>query len=158
MSGDTTLGGASISELTSTAQEAGERRREKQAWLDSPKAKMRSYAHEVASEHDMDIDWVSFSMRVSQRTKRHGAFTVETTRISDPFSERSATQTEAEMDVSINVLKNHGVDKFKETIRHELIHVWQYQHDREMGHGASFEEWADKLDTSQYADHRADGC
>jgi len=155
MSESTQLG-ASIAELTSDVGEMREKRQTEEAWLDDPKGKMMTYAREVAAEYDMDIDWMEFDFRVSQRTKRHGAVKIEERVGRDPFSDRSWTTTTKEMDVSINVLKNHGVEKFKHAIRHELIHVWQYQHTGSMGHGSSFDEWADQMDVDTYATCRAD--
>lgn len=155
--GEETQLGASIEELTSDVGAMRETRQEREAWLDDPKSKMRSYAHSVAAEHDMEIDWVAFSMRVSQRTRRHGAVIVEESVFSDPFSNRSSSTTSVELDVSVNLLKNHGVDTFKHAVRHELIHIWQYQQLGEIGHGPSFERWADRLDVAKLADCRADG-
>jgi len=42
----------------------------------------------------------------------------------------------------------HGWDQFRETIRHELIHAWEYQQHGESSHGARFERRADELDVS----------
>lgn len=43
-----------------------------------------------------------------------------------------------------------GIEKLKETCRHELIHIWQYEHpdgDDSGGHGPKFKQWADDMDT-----------
>lgn len=150
--GESTELGASIGELINTAGEARERRQEKQAWLDNPKQKMIAYAKQVSREHDMGIDFLAFQFRVSQRTRNHGAFTIERRGgVSwGPIEEKT-------LDVSIKALENHGVDHFKKVIRHELIHVWQFQNGHNLDHGATFEQWMDDLDVDCKAeDFRAD--
>ncbi|MWV64854.1 RNA polymerase subunit sigma-70 [Halorubrum sp. JWXQ-INN 858] len=42
-----------------------------------------------------------------------------------------------------------GPDAIRETVRHELVHVWQVQSaDVRVGHGPSFERWVDPLELS----------
>jgi len=42
-----------------------------------------------------------------------------------------------------------GLEKLKETCRHELIHIWQYEHPDagNGGHGPKFKQWVDDMDT-----------
>jgi SprT-like protein len=47
---------------------------------------------------------------------------------------------------------SQGWEQFSSTVRHELIHAWQYHEFGEGGHGRTFQRWADTLDTSQYCE------
>jgi predicted SprT family Zn-dependent metalloprotease len=55
--------------------------------------------------------------------------------------------------LSLHSLASNGWVEMLQTVRHELIHAWQHQHDRwddgtnqwERCHGSSFEEWMDVL-------------
>ncbi|WP_227379543.1 SprT-like domain-containing protein [Haladaptatus halobius] len=41
-------------------------------------------------------------------------------------------------------------EQFSSTVRHELIHAWQYHEFGEADHGRTFARWTDTLDTTQY--------
>lgn len=48
----------------------------------------------------------------------------------------------------------HGVDELLEVVRHELIHIWQYEHEMGSGgHGSDFRQWMDDLDTHRHCNH-----
>lgn len=50
----------------------------------------------------------------------------------------------------------HGIDELLETVRHELIHVWQYRHENGFtrgGHGQDFKQWMDDMDTHRHCKH-----
>ena len=46
----------------------------------------------------------------------------------------------------------HGIEGLLKTVRHELIHQWQYQHPDggRGGHGPKFKQWVSDLDTTRY--------
>ncbi|MFB9807334.1 SprT-like domain-containing protein [Haladaptatus pallidirubidus] len=44
---------------------------------------------------------------------------------------------------------SHGWEQFSSTVRHELIHAWQYHEVNEADHGQTFTRWTDALDTTQ---------
>jgi SprT-like protein len=46
----------------------------------------------------------------------------------------------------------HGWEQFSSTVRHELIHAWQYHEFGDADHGAMFTRWIDRLETSQYCE------
>ena len=53
----------------------------------------------------------------------------------------------ADTDITTHVIKvstffNPIHDKMEETIIHELIHAWQYEQGKRVGHGKSFKKWA----------------
>lgn len=50
----------------------------------------------------------------------------------------------------------HGIDELLKTVRHELIHIWQYRHEMGKtsgGHGTDFKQWLDDMDTDRYCKH-----
>ena len=48
-----------------------------------------------------------------------------------------------------------GLDGLLKTVRHELIHQWQYEHPDGGygGHGPKFRQWVDDLDTTRHCQH-----
>lgn len=45
----------------------------------------------------------------------------------------------------------HGRKDLLEVVRHELIHIWQYEHpDGKSGHGPTFRQWLDDLNTHRH--------
>ncbi|WP_458190945.1 SprT-like domain-containing protein [Haladaptatus sp. NG-WS-4] len=48
--------------------------------------------------------------------------------------------------------QQHGCKQFSETVRHELVHAWQYHEFGDADHGATFTRWTDCLDTSQHCE------
>lgn len=102
----------------------------------------RSYANEVitgdrwplTTEHvDLDRITVETSTRMQ---RKHGVCTV-------------SDDGECVIRLSEKTYERAGFEAVKETIRHELVHVSQYQSaDTEIGHGPSFTRWVDPLDLS----------
>jgi SprT-like protein len=73
---------------------------------------------------------------VSHRAKRQAGVTKY-----DP-----ATTT---ITLSWDAFEHHGWEQFSATVRHELIHAWQYHKYGEADHGRTLDRWTDALDTSQ---------
>ena len=47
----------------------------------------------------------------------------------------------------------HGIDALLGVVRHELIHIWQYEHPDSPnggGHGRGFKQWLDDMDTHRH--------
>lgn len=46
----------------------------------------------------------------------------------------------------------HGVEELLSVVRHELIHIWQYEHpdSNKGGHGPKFRQWLDDMDTHRH--------
>ncbi len=110
----------------------------------------RRYANEVVfgeewpltADH-VDLDRVTFETSTRMR-RRHGVCSADgadscTLRLSERTYERA------------------GFSAIGETVRHELVHVYQHQSEGvTMGHGPSFERWVDPLDLSgRCSDHYA---
>jgi hypothetical protein len=50
----------------------------------------------------------------------------------------------------------HGVEDLLEVVRHELIHIWQYEHPdapNGHGHGPGFKQWMNDMDTHRHCNH-----
>jgi len=50
----------------------------------------------------------------------------------------------------------HGLDEMLAVVRHELIHVWQKEHEMgksKGGHGPDFKQWLDDMDTHRHCKH-----
>ncbi|WP_458208971.1 SprT-like domain-containing protein [Haladaptatus sp. NG-SE-30] len=45
--------------------------------------------------------------------------------------------------------EQHEWEQFSSTVRHELIHAWQYHEFGDVDHGSTFARWTDRFDTSQ---------
>lgn len=50
----------------------------------------------------------------------------------------------------------HGLDEMLKVVRHELIHIWQRNHENGFdrgGHGQDFKQWIGDMDTHRYCKH-----
>ena len=48
----------------------------------------------------------------------------------------------------------HGIDELLAVVRHELVHVWQYEHpDARGGHGPKFKQWLADMNTHRHCKH-----
>lgn len=93
---------------------------------------------------DFDIDWNPVEIVVSARLKKSWG-----------RAKYWEDKDRYEIVISANAIENHGWEEVKETIRHEAIHIWQYQTLGFGGHGVRFRKWADKFGCTVYADCRA---
>jgi len=124
--------------------------------------KIKTYARKVVEsdeyaldiDFDMIVEWKLGSMKtragqVKRMKNKWGRYDV---------GERMETNCEIErygetvIKFSRIAMRKMEEDEIKSTIRHELIHVWQAQNDKESGHGMSFERKAEKLGCDQYCD------
>lgn len=116
--------------------------------------RIRKYANEVIHGNewalsDVDLSKVTFETRKKAR-KRHG--------VADYNGDNHAT-----VGISEHTIENGGFDAAKNTIRHELVHVWQYQHrgetaelpngtvveDVSTGHTGNWYEWEDIMNVQR---------
>jgi len=80
--------------------------------------RIRKYANEVVHGRewglsDVDLSKVTFETRTRARS-RHGVASYEDDCVTVGISEHT--------------IENAGYEAMEETVRHELVHVWQYQH------------------------------
>ena len=108
----------------------------------------QGHARQVVVQTGMDIELRSINWRVTRRLKKkHGYH-----RGSDPWRKLSLVK------LSLESLSANGWQRLMNTVRHELVHVWQYQHNQyntdadsthERCHGDSFEQWMPVLDITK---------
>ncbi|SIR99043.1 SprT-like family protein [Haladaptatus litoreus] len=108
----------------------------------------KQHATNVAAEHFPDLPVETIDWEVSHRAQRQAGVTKY-----DPTTE-AITIT-----LTWTAYEQHGWEQFSSTVRHELIHAWQYHEFGEADHGRTFDRRTDVLDTSRIlrAVHIADG-
>lgn len=99
----------------------------------------QQHAADVAAEHFPDLPIEATDWTVLHRAQRQAEVT------------KYDLETDAiTITLSWDAYQHHGWEQFSSTVRHELIHVWQYHEFGEANHGRTFARWIDVLDTSQY--------
>ncbi|WP_458190960.1 SprT-like domain-containing protein [Haladaptatus sp. NG-WS-4] len=104
----------------------------------------QAHAANVAAEHFPDLPIGAIEWEVSHCVKRQAG----------------VTKYNPEMDkitirLSWEAYDSHGWEQFSSTVRHELIHAWQYHEVGNADHGVTFARWTDMLDTTQYCERFA---
>ncbi|ODR79560.1 hypothetical protein BG842_06545 [Haladaptatus sp. W1] len=99
----------------------------------------RQHAADVATEHFPDLSAEAIDWEVSHRAQRQAGVTKY-----DPTTEAITIV------LTWTAYKQHGWEQFSETVRHELIHAWQYHEFGEADHGATFTRWTEDLDTTKH--------
>lgn len=121
-------------------------------------ALIRQYAYDVVNGEEwplsaVDLSKVTFEIRRRAR-KRHG--------VTEYSGDGWVT-----VGVSEKTIERAGFDAVKETIRHELVHVWQYQHQGETvelpngavaedvrpGHTGCWYEWEELMEVQRTNNH-----
>ncbi|WP_227380624.1 SprT family zinc-dependent metalloprotease [Haladaptatus halobius] len=105
------------------------------ALLDRTKA----HAADVAAEHFPDLPIEAIAWEVSHRRQRSAGATKY-----DP------SNGEITISLAWDAYDSQGWEQFSSTVRHELIHAWQFHEFGEADHGRTFDRWTDALDTTQY--------
>ncbi|WP_231188317.1 SprT-like domain-containing protein [Haladaptatus sp. DYF46] len=141
MSRQTTLSDVTQRTLTECADGSTEREDDtpttERALLDRAQA----HAADVAAEHFPDLPIEAIGWDVSHRAKRRAGVTKY-----DPDTD------EITIRLSWDAFEQHGREQFSSTVRHELIHAWQYHEFGEADHGETFTRWTDTLDATQYCE------
>lgn len=59
---------------------------------------------------------------------------------------------EPKIELAWGSFERHGWFELLDTVRHELVHAWQYHHPDggRLGHGPKFYQWVDDLSTSRH--------
>ena len=98
------------------------------------------HAEQVVSRTDLDVDLDLVDWKPTYALKNaHG--------------KHHRRQGRSLITLSMHSLETNGWGKMLKTVRHELVHAWQYQHDRwddgcnhwERSHGSEFEQWMNIL-------------
>ena len=110
--------------------------------------KIREYLMDwyLSTPTDFEIDWSDAQVGLSPRMTRA---------MGNARSKGPKEDPEYQINISGPALENHGWDEIEETIRHEAIHIWQYQNIGKADHGPTFERWAKRFDVTKYADKPA---
>jgi hypothetical protein len=119
----------------------------------------RAYARQVVDREDVDVDLSLVDWTVSTRAKRRAAAVkrprIAGAEVGTPLSWSHAEETSDEpesirrctVSLTWTAAESFDVDEWKATLRHELIHVEQFQQFGTTDHGARFRRRADALDT-----------
>ncbi|GAA0236606.1 SprT-like domain-containing protein [Haladaptatus pallidirubidus] len=102
----------------------------------------QQHATNVAAVHFPDLPVEAIEWEVSHRAQRQAGVTKY-----DPATE------EITIALTRTAYEQHSWDQFSATVRHELIHAWQYHEFGDADHGATFIRWTDALDTSRHCAH-----
>ncbi|WP_435361249.1 SprT-like domain-containing protein [Haloarchaeobius sp. DFWS5] len=107
---------------------------------DTP-ADLCAWARSYAATVDIDVDLDAVSWEVSKRAKRRAG--------ACRYNPSDETCTVV---LTWRAYQAYGWRTFTDTIRHELVHVWEFQQFGESGHGARFREKAAELDAPRHCD------
>ncbi|WP_435159829.1 SprT-like domain-containing protein [Haladaptatus sp. DFWS20] len=101
----------------------------------------KAHAADVAVEHFPDLPIDEIVWEVSHRRQRSAGATKY-----DPAN------GEITISLAWDAFEQHGWKQFSSTVRHELIHAWQYHEFGEADHERTFDRWTDALDTTQHCE------
>ncbi|QFU82884.1 SprT family zinc-dependent metalloprotease [Natronorubrum aibiense] len=102
-------------------------------------ARARIHAREVLADHALEIDRDALEWEVTTRARRRAG----------------ACRWDVDREVATIVLTRQAYERydwpaFAGVVRHELVHVWEFQHFGESGHGPRFREQAAILDAPRH--------
>lgn len=103
------------------------------------------YENETPSDFEVDLSEIEITV-TGRLKKAHGRYKVK----------RSISGEEEQIRISKNTIDEHGWEEAKRTIRHEVVHAWQYQNDKGLSHGPSFRRWLEPFDIDVYAEDPAE--
>jgi predicted SprT family Zn-dependent metalloprotease len=98
-----------------------------------------------AESVDIDVDHDAITWEVSKRARRRaGACSYD------------ADADEVTIRLTWGAYEAHGWRQFTDTIRHELVHAWEFQTYGSAGHGQRFREQAAAIDAPRHCEAFAD--
>lgn len=104
-----------------------------------------AHAADVAAEHLPELPVESITWETStqmQRTAGKAGYNRKTEEIT--------------IRLSWDAYESYGWEEFARTVRHELIHAWQYHERGEADHGPTFTWWLEPLDTDRHCEQYTD--
>lgn len=101
-----------------------------------------AHALEVAQEHFPELPVEDITWQTSTRMKASAGKAIYR-------PDGDSDDDEVIVRLSWNAYQQYGWEKFARVVRHELIHVWQYHTHGKGGHGWTFEQWVEALDTDR---------
>jgi predicted SprT family Zn-dependent metalloprotease len=121
----------------------------------------RAYCREAAREYDLDVNLSAVEWAVSTRAKRRAAAVkrpeVPGTAVGDPVDWQAAAERVGTSPADLRTctlsltwaaFESFDVGEWTATLRHELVHVEQFQRYGTTDHGPAFEERAAAVDAS----------
>lgn len=104
-----------------------------------------SYSRLYAESVDLDVDHDAVEWEISKRARRRAGVC--------SYDADSETVT---IRLTWDAYREHGWRQFTNTIRHELVHAWEFQEHGDAGHGERFRERAASVDAPRYCESFAD--
>jgi SprT-like protein len=107
----------------------------------------RAVAHAtvVAAEHFPALPVEAITWETSTRTERSAGEAIY-----------NRQREEIMIRLSWDAYQEWGWEQFARTVRHELIHAWQYHERGNADHGWTFWQWIDSLDTDRHCEQYAE--
>lgn len=105
------------------------------------RAELLACAAAYARTVDLPVDHDAITWEVSERAKRRAGVC--------RYDAGDGTVT---IRLAWRAYEAHGWERFRRTIRHELIHAWEFQEWGEAGHGERFAEKAAALDVDRHCE------
>lgn len=110
------------------------------------RAELLDQAADYAERVDIEIDTAAIQWELSERAKRRAGCC------------RYDRQTEqVTVVLTWAAYQSMGWERFTETIRHELVHAWEFTHFGESGHGSRFRRKADSVDAPRHCEPFTEG-
>lgn len=103
------------------------------------RAGLRRRAGKYARTVDLDVDVDALVWEVSERATRRAGATVY-----DPAAEQVTVR------LTWDAYREYGWREFAATVRHELVHAWEFQQYGESGHGERFRRKAREVDAPRH--------
>ena len=104
-----------------------------------------AHASNVAAEHFPELPIEAITWETSTRMERSTGKALY-----DRASE------EITIRLSWDAYEAYGWEKFARTVRHELIHAYQYHEYGEANHGPTFRHWVEPLETDRHCEQYAE--
>lgn len=104
-----------------------------------------AHAAAVGAEQFPLVPVEEIAWEVSTRMKRSAGIAVY---------DREAEQVTIRL--SWDAYQAYGWEEFARTVRHELIHAWQYYERGTADHGPTFRQWLDPLETDRHCERYAE--
>ena len=121
----------------------------------------RAYCREAAREYDLDVEFSLLDWEVSTRAKRRAAAVkrpkILEAEVGDPVDWRAAAERAGvspadlrtcTLSLTWRAFESFDVGEWTATLRHELVHVEQFQRYGTTDHGPAFRERAAAVDAS----------
>ena len=121
----------------------------------------RAYCREAAREYDIDVDFSLLDWEVSTRAKRRAAAVkrprIPEAEVGEPIEWSAAARRagsslpdlrECTLSLTWAAFESFEVGEWTSTLRHELIHVEQFQRYGTTDHGPAFKQRAESVDAS----------